>query len=124
MAATAAAARDQRVTVPRSRAKSTRREWSSVPSAETAVGVPRSRSVMASRRYVHRPTGVASIAGRPDTARVSEGRGLRGTFDRVAEAYDDARPRYPSELFDDLVALTGIRPGDPLLEMGCGSGIA
>lgn len=45
-------------------------------------------------------------------------------FDAVADAYDDARPEYPGELFDDLVALAGLRPGDRLLEIGCATGKA
>jgi SAM-dependent methyltransferase len=42
----------------------------------------------------------------------------------VAERYDRARPDYPGELFDDLVALAGLAPGDRLLEIGCGTGKA
>jgi SAM-dependent methyltransferase len=49
---------------------------------------------------------------------------LRQTFDRVAESYDRARPQYPDTLFADLVALTGIKPGDELLEVGCATGQA
>jgi SAM-dependent methyltransferase len=49
---------------------------------------------------------------------------LRQTFDQVAESYDRIRPDYPERLFDDLIALTGIRPGDHLLEVGCGTGKA
>ena len=45
-------------------------------------------------------------------------------FDRVADNYDRARPRYPEKLFDDLVELTGIGPDSRLLEVGCGTGIA
>ncbi len=49
---------------------------------------------------------------------------LRQTFDQVAEDYDRARPDYPEHLFDDLIAMTGIRPGDRLLEVGCATGKA
>jgi SAM-dependent methyltransferase len=49
---------------------------------------------------------------------------MRQTFDQVAEGYDRARPEYPERLFDDLIALTGIKPGDPLLEVGCATGKA
>ncbi len=49
---------------------------------------------------------------------------LRQAFDQVAESYDRARPDYPEHLFDDLIALTGIRPGDRLLEVGCATGKA
>ena len=38
--------------------------------------------------------------------------------------YDAARPAYPAELFDDLVDLAAIEPGDRLLEIGCGTGKA
>jgi len=49
---------------------------------------------------------------------------LRATFDSVAWLYHHARPGYPEELFDELVALTGLRPGARLLEVGCGTGLA
>jgi SAM-dependent methyltransferase len=45
-------------------------------------------------------------------------------FDAVADAYDDARPDYPEQLFDDLVALAKLEPGDELLEIGCATGKA
>ena len=49
---------------------------------------------------------------------------LRESFDGAAEAYHSARPDYPTELFDDLIELAGLRPGAELLEVGCGTGKA
>jgi SAM-dependent methyltransferase len=51
-------------------------------------------------------------------------RPLRATFDADAERYDRARPGYPAGLFDDLAALTGLRAGDRVLEIGPGTGQA
>jgi SAM-dependent methyltransferase len=49
---------------------------------------------------------------------------LRETFDQVAELYDRARPGYPSEVFDDLVALAQLPDGARVVEIGCGTGQA
>ncbi len=49
---------------------------------------------------------------------------LRKTFDKVASLYDEARPGYPDELFDDLITLTGIPENGRILEIGCGPGKA
>jgi len=49
---------------------------------------------------------------------------LRTTFDRAASLYDEVRPGYPDDLFDDIVSLSGIRPGGRILEIGCGTGQA
>jgi SAM-dependent methyltransferase len=49
---------------------------------------------------------------------------LRWTFDRAADLYEAARPSYPTELFDDLVELAELEPGDRLLEVGCATGKA
>ncbi|HYY73363.1 MAG TPA: class I SAM-dependent methyltransferase [Solirubrobacterales bacterium] len=49
---------------------------------------------------------------------------LRGTFDSAAAGYDAARPTYPERLFDDLVQLAGLEPGDRLLEVGPATGKA
>jgi SAM-dependent methyltransferase len=45
-------------------------------------------------------------------------------FDAVADLYETARPAYPAELYDDLVELAGLAPGDRLLEIGCATGKA
>ena len=57
---------------------------------------------------------------RPDAERER----LRETFDQAAEIYHRVRPDYPEALFEDLVALAGLRPGDRLLEVGCATGKA
>ncbi|MEV6864268.1 class I SAM-dependent methyltransferase [Streptosporangium subroseum] len=49
---------------------------------------------------------------------------LRASFTEDAELYDQARPGYPPELFDDLAELTGIGPGCRVLEVGPGTGQA
>ncbi len=48
----------------------------------------------------------------------------RASFDRAAELYERARPGYPDELIDDVVALTGLGPGSRVVEIGCGTGKA
>lgn len=45
-------------------------------------------------------------------------------FNSAADRYQQARPEYPEQLFDALVASTGINAGDRLLEVGCASGKA
>ena len=49
---------------------------------------------------------------------------LRRTFDTVADLYESARPSYPERLYDDLVGLAELEPGDRLLEVGCATGKA
>jgi SAM-dependent methyltransferase len=49
---------------------------------------------------------------------------LKVTFDEVALLYDRVRPGYPEALFEDVVALSGIRPSGRVLEIGCGTGQA
>ena len=51
-------------------------------------------------------------------------RRLRATFEDVPELYERARPLYPPELFDDLVAYAALEPGSRVLEIGCGTGQA
>jgi SAM-dependent methyltransferase len=57
---------------------------------------------------------------RPDDERER----LRATFDQAAGIYDRVRPDYPEALYDDLIALAGLEPGDRLLEVGCATGKA
>ena len=45
-------------------------------------------------------------------------------FEVAAELYERARPSYPKELYDDLVTLAALQPGDRLLEVGCATGKA
>lgn len=46
------------------------------------------------------------------------------SFNAAAAGYQTGRPDYPDELFDDLIATTGVGPADHLLEIGCGPGKA
>ncbi len=48
----------------------------------------------------------------------------RDAFDESAAVYQSARPAYPGELFDELIALTKITPAAELLEIGAGPGTA
>src|SRR6266542_825941 len=48
----------------------------------------------------------------------------RETFDEVAELYDQVRPDYPAQLFDDLVSLSGLPESGRVLEVGAGTGIS
>jgi SAM-dependent methyltransferase len=48
----------------------------------------------------------------------------RLAFGDVAELYDQARPSYPPELVDDVVAYAAAGPGDRALEVGAGTGKA
>ena len=52
----------------------------------------------------------ASDCGRPSTVRPG--------------ATTGCDPDYPEALFDDLIALAGLTPGDHLLEVGCATGLA
>jgi SAM-dependent methyltransferase len=55
---------------------------------------------------------------------VPDRRLLRTMFEEVPDLYDRARPTYPHELFDDLVALAGLRERARVLEIGPGTGQA
>lgn len=49
---------------------------------------------------------------------------FRKTFDLIPEAFDKYRPRYCSELFDELKAVCALAPGKKVLEIGPGTGQA
>lgn len=49
---------------------------------------------------------------------------LRGGFGADARAYQRTRPVCPAALFDDLVRLAGLAPGDRVAEIGPGTGQA
>ncbi len=49
---------------------------------------------------------------------------LRAGFDQAAEDYQRTRPVCPPRLFDDLVRMAGLQPGDRVIEIGCGTGQA
>lgn len=51
-------------------------------------------------------------------------RDLGHVFNQVPELYDRVRPNYPSQLFADLVELTGMAASSSVLEVGCGTGQA
>jgi len=48
----------------------------------------------------------------------------RFAFNEIAALYDKARPDYPDALFADICAAAQVAPGDPMLDVGCGSGQA
>src|SRR5260370_41485242 len=54
----------------------------------------------------------------------SEREALRRTFESVAARYHRARPDYPEALYDSLISLAALQPGDRLLEVGGGTGKA
>src|SRR5260370_38301699 len=51
-------------------------------------------------------------------------RSRRELFDQVAEYYDEARPKYPARLFDDLLTAAAVGAQPRVLEIGPGTGQA
>ncbi|MEL7330853.1 MAG: class I SAM-dependent methyltransferase [Cyanobacteria bacterium J06560_2] len=48
----------------------------------------------------------------------------RKWYSQAAKAYRWARPTYPDALVDEVIRKAGLTPGNSVLEMGCGPGIA
>jgi SAM-dependent methyltransferase len=55
----------------------------------------------------------------PNTA---DARSYGTVFNEIAGEYDRHRPTYPDALIDQACHVSGIGPGDPVLEIGCGTG--
>jgi SAM-dependent methyltransferase len=49
---------------------------------------------------------------------------LRVTFNSAAALYQQARPEYPDELYDELIRATGAGAGSTAVEVGCATGKA
>jgi ubiquinone/menaquinone biosynthesis C-methylase UbiE len=52
----------------------------------------------------------------------AEARRYGTVFDEVADEYDRTRPMYPDALVDRACEVASLGSGDPVLEIGCGSG--
>lgn len=52
----------------------------------------------------------------------SDARRYGTVFDEVADEYDRTRPMYPDALVDRACEIAGLGYGDPVLEIGCGTG--
>ncbi|WP_312372951.1 class I SAM-dependent methyltransferase [Lachnoclostridium sp.] len=48
----------------------------------------------------------------------------RTHFDEMVVNYDRVRPKYPSELFEDVCKYSGLKKGKKALEIGAGTGKA
>ncbi len=51
-------------------------------------------------------------------------RSLRTSFGKVSSLYDKSRVTYPTELIDDIITYSQLKPNATILDVGCGSGQA
>jgi SAM-dependent methyltransferase len=80
-----------------------------------------------SRRQKHRQLARVTFCVAPEThtgATAAEREQLRTTFAEVPELYDKARPLYPLQIFDDLIALANLEESSRVVEIGPGTGQA
>jgi SAM-dependent methyltransferase len=65
----------------------------------------------------------APAGGAAGDAAEESGITRRGDFTPQADAYARARPGYPVEIVDRLLALARVEAGDPVVDLGAGTGI-
>lgn len=76
---------------------------------------------MVARSWVRRGSSCAKL-GRVSTDQRRQERAA--TFDQAVERYQRARPEYPPELYERLLAVTGLTPPAHLVEIGSVTGKA
>ena len=81
--------------------------------------------MLKARPRVNRTVAKGRTATSPYDRRVtSKSPERRLVFGQVAELYEQARPSYPNELVEDVLACAQLGPNDRILEVGAGTGKA